>query len=388
MHFRGQGNYKFVLPALRPFINSIEGKADRNRSVADLILQLRGDETLFWRIVLFSPFGPKSKSDAKNVFVDWITPESPTDIAHPPIDGYFVSPSSILGSLDLQIRRLMALITTGSAIFNVKVAPVNTNYRCLTPTFRYATGMTHFCQSFRLSPIKLGNLAPALFGVEVSYIRFSGPIAFRETVWASRLFRKSADFIPVCASVNPFVLVPHLCEENALERFACELLMWYQQAGLSALAGGQTDVTFSTIPSLQWFLLALCGVPPQFAHTAAPFYCDTKNRFAYYYPRVSYWESPECQIMERAHIAYEFFALLGEPEIAVVDSFMSICVYGLQEVPEGTVLGEFLRECIENRFPQPLVEFGSREELVALLRSNDEILKRVTERVAPRIETG
>jgi hypothetical protein len=76
--------------------------------------------------------------------------------------------------------------------------------------------------------------------------------------------------------------------------------------------------------------------------------------------------------------------LLGEPEITVIDSFMLICVYGVGEVPENSALGEFLRDCIDTRFPQPLIEFGSRERLVALLRSNDEILKRVAERVAAK----
>jgi hypothetical protein len=251
----------------------------------------------------------------------------------------------------------------------------------------YATGITHFCQSFQLFPIKLGSINPSLFGVEVTYIRFIGQIAFRETVWASRLFRKSADFIPVCASVNPLVLVPHLCEENLLERFACELLPGYQQNCLSALAGGQTDITFSTIPALQWIILVLCGVPPQFARATAPFYCDIKNRLANYYPRVSYWESPELEIMDRAHIAYDFFVLIGEPEITVVDSFMAISVYGVEEVPENSVLGAFLNGCIETRFPQPIVEFGPREQLVALLRANDDILARATERVAAKATT-
>jgi hypothetical protein len=184
---------------------------------------------------------------------------------------------------------------------------------------KHATATPHFRQCFRLVPKLGGSAGPSLFAVEAKYMRFSEDSAFEETIWMSRMFRKSNDFIPVCASLNPLVLTPHLRDEGVLERFVIELMNVYHQHCLSVIAGGISDLTFSTLPNLQWLLLALWGVPAQLKRDPSPIYGDCQSRFAYYYPGLSYWTGPDCCIAERAHISYEFFPLLGEPPVAVMD---------------------------------------------------------------------
>jgi hypothetical protein len=106
------------------------------------------------------------------------------------------------------------------------------------------------------------------------------------------MFRESNDFIPVCASLKPQVLTPHLRDDGILERFVIELMNVCHQHCISVSAGGISDVTFSTLPKLQWLLLALWGVPAQLKRDASPIYGDCLSGLAYYYPALSYWTGP------------------------------------------------------------------------------------------------
>jgi hypothetical protein len=383
MNIRWDGNYSFVLPALLPYINSIQSEVDGTGSVDDLIVQLSGDDTLFSRIVLFSARGPKPKPELKNIIVDWITPEEAPLVGRPSIDGYFLSHCA---DMNEQIARLVKNIANGSDIFNLVITTSIAHYKCHRQTYKYAGATSEFCQSFKLLPSKLSNsVVPAIFAVEVSYVRFKKRVSLKELIWTTQSFKKSNDFIPVCASVNPFVLVPRLYEKGILERFVCELMISYHQNCLSAIAGGSTDITFSTLPNLQWLLLALGGVPQQFVRSFAPFYCDLRTRFAYYYPCVSFWEDANYCIIERSHIDYSFYALLGEPAITVIDSFYEIEIYGMTEVSDGSRLSTFLNGCIEKRFPRPSIRFHSKEKIAALLRSTEEVLKGVVATVAAKV---
>jgi hypothetical protein len=64
---------------------------------------------------------------------------------------------------------------------------------------------------------------------------------------------------------------------------------------------------------------------------------------------------------ERAHVSYEFFALLGEPPVPVMDSLYEIDVFGMGGTEEGSALSNFLRKCAEKRFPQRLIEYRPKE---------------------------
>jgi hypothetical protein len=347
--------------------------------VDDLVVQLSGDDGLFSRIVLFSARGPRRKPEVKNVFIDWVTPKSGTEIVGPPIDGYFLS--TVTG---VQIARLMQLIATGPAIFNVEVTPYitpNTHYQCKLQQFRYARAITHFCQSFRLTSVKTsGSSTPPVFGVKVEYIRYERQVAYREMIWSSRTFLKSKDFIPVCASVNPLVLIPHLCEDNKLEEFVNELLIRYNQSCLPGIAeGGSPDVTFSAFTDLQYIIRTLSGVPPAIVSRQAPFYCNIDNRLSHYYPRVSYWEGPDSCLTDRACIDYPFYAGLGEPGITVIDSLSQINIFGVAEVPPESSLEAFVKSCFENRFPQPDVRFHPKKILMDILIDTDQRIRRVVE---------
>jgi hypothetical protein len=177
--------------------------------------------------------------------------------------------------------------------------------------------------------------------------------------------------------VDPFVLIPHLWEEKILEKFSTSLLAGYHQHCLSAIAGGRAaDFTFSAFPNLQWLWRAFCGVPPRVAPRPVPFYGDIRTRFNYYYPRVSYWEGPNCCVTDRACIDFAFYTLLGEPEITVIDSFCEIHVFGVLESPPGSSLDKFLNECRFSRFPQPSVGFFRKDQIQEVLKDTDALIRK------------
>jgi hypothetical protein len=107
---------------------------------------------------------------------------------------------------------------------------------------------------------------------------------------------------------------------------------------------------------------------------------------AYDYPGLSYWTGPDCCIAERAHISYEFFALLGEIPVAVMDSLYNIDVFGMGGPEEGSALSNFLRKCAEKRFPQRLIEYRPKESLVKLLLANEGLFKKVEKEFALKID--
>jgi hypothetical protein len=102
-----------------------------------------------------------------------------------------------------------------------------------------------------------------------------------------------------------------------------------------------------------------------------PIYCDLRSRRSHYYPSVSYWEGQDSCIAENAHMSWQFWRLLGEPQIAVVDCFYTISVFGTDSIAPDSQLYGFLAKCLDDRFPQPPVEFYARAQLVALLQSID-----------------
>jgi hypothetical protein len=368
----GCRNFSDSLSILGNFLRAIEAQPNPNRSVDNLIEQLTGDDNLFARIVLFSTRGPKRR-EIRNVFVDWIMPDTVISVPAPGIDGYFLSLSSGSGDMDVQIRRLMKIITSELRIFNVEISADISGYKLARKDYRCSTAIRHFHQTFHLTPSKFGTTALALLGVEVKFIHFTADGACEKTIWMSKSFKKSNDFIPVCSTINHWLLIPVLCDAKTIEEFIGNLRRAYETNCLLAIAGANDDPddTFSTLPVLQWFLLALFGRPPQFRLPMCPIYCDLRSRLSHYYPSVSYWEGQDNCIAENAHMSWQFWRLLGEPEIAVIDCFYTISVFGTESVAPDSQLDGFLTKCLDDRFPQPPVEFYSAAKLVALLQSSD-----------------
>jgi hypothetical protein len=376
-------NFPYMLPLLIPFIDTIVGRKGLH-SVKNLIEQLSGEEWLFSRVVLFSPRTP-DRSDARNVFVDWIHPDTALDVTNPQIDGYFLSMSSSPGGIDTQLVRLMELISR-NVIFNLELKASAVNCKWRSGRMHHATGTLYFRQSFDLVP-KSGNSADqCLFGVEARYTAFRPRCVYEETICMTRAFRRSNDFIPVCASINPLVLVPHFAEKGHLERFIIELMTAYHQHCLLAIAGATYDLTFSTLPNLQWLLIGHFGVFERHPGSPTPGYGDWLSIFAYFCSRFSYWTGADCCIAERAYVTEEFYSLLGEPPVAVVDSFHRICVYGIEAAEEGSQLAAFIADCSEKRFPQPCVVFRPREEFTTVLSRNRDLFMRVESGLSARVD--
>jgi hypothetical protein len=197
----GCRNFSNSLSILENFLSAIEGHPSPNRSVDNLIEQLSGDDNLFARIVLFSIRGPRRRK-VRNVFVDWILPDTEVSVPGPGIDGYFLSLSSGSGEIGVQIRRLMEIITSELRIFNVEITADISGYKLTRKDFRYSTAIRHFHQTFRLTPIKFGTMAPALLGVEVKFVHFTADGACEKTIWIAKSFKNSNDFIPACSTIN------------------------------------------------------------------------------------------------------------------------------------------------------------------------------------------
>jgi hypothetical protein len=392
LNLRWDGNYPHALPLLAPYLAALGAGAGAGaaRSADDLAAQLAGDATLFSRILLFSPRAPARRAP-RNVCLDWVLPAPAPAPARPAVDGYFLLAPADPAAAAAQIRRLVELVVSDGAVFNVDVTASVTAYKFTARgaaaadvrRLQYAAATRHFRECFRLVPLKLGGAGPSLFAVEARFLRFHPQGVFEETVWLCRQFRKSADFIPVCASLNPFVLAPILCDDDALEAFVVALMNDYHQHCLAAIAGGVSDLTFAALPNLQWLLHVLWGPPPRHQ---TPIYGDVVSRFTRYRPWLSYWTGPHHCIAERVVIGSRPFKLLGQPAVAVLDSFDEIAVYGLPEADPRSPLGVFIAGCVGKRFPKPIVAFKPQREFFAILEANDGMFKRVMEGLAARVD--
>ncbi|OHT11054.1 hypothetical protein TRFO_19468 [Tritrichomonas foetus] len=266
------------IEALKKYIKSIDSENDSSKHFVNrLIFQLSGKNTLFSEIVLFSSKGP-SKTEKRQIFVNWVSPKNRIK-KRPCIDGFFVCED--FPNPEEQIRYMIEKISKSPAIFNVKINAYVTNYKCQTDPVEFATAKENFSQAFRLTPVKFSsNISPSIFGVEMSYIKFNKKFTgiveenddengdtqkeerncsffyevYKETIWNSKVFKKSTDFIPVISGVNPFLLIPHIYgNQTFYENFLKNLYENYSQHCNASLAGDSDDFTFSTVPELQWF---------------------------------------------------------------------------------------------------------------------------------------
>jgi hypothetical protein len=358
LNLQDGGNYRSSLPVLEEFINSLLFDSFSRKPSPDIdafVRQLSGDPRLFARIVLFSSRRPL-KCPENNIFMDWITPVSEIH-SRCKICGYYLPLSPTSPDAEMQIDHLMHQITTGSPIFNVRVNGQVTNYRFQTVEARYASAITHFCQSFGpLTPTSklTASLLPALFGIDVRYIRFAGQTVLEERISITRLFRKSNDFIPVCLGLNPELIVPYF-DRDGLKKFVNRLMYLYHENVLRALPGDSIDYTFSAIPKLQWLLRSLSRAD------GSPYrrYSDVETRFRYYCPKITYWNDCNEIVARGCPFDLTFYKLLGSPPIAVLDRFLDIEIFGItfEDLVEDSQLDMFLSKCRDDRFPEPRLAF-------------------------------
>lgn len=350
---RKPANFVSHLKPLKKFINSIKSDINNGNStgfsptqrsqnpnekqvaknpIDYFVEQLIGDDHLFSEIVLFSTNGPKIEIN-KQIFIDWITPDSDVK-SKPLIDGYFIS--SNIPNPKEQIKYMIQKISENPIIFNVEVNSYVTNYKFIqnantTSHFSqflpfssvssilssnlqplapsgisplislvsqcsssYSTAHPNFSVSYQLfSSTKFTNAfnlySPSYLGIETTYIKFFNNNVFKETIWTTRVFKKSSDFIPTISTLNPYLLIPHLCSESAfkvhstqtqkmskfnrrsktltpmkielnssdrslVETFVLNLIKNYRSLCVVSIPGKYDDFTFSTIPELQWFL--------------------------------------------------------------------------------------------------------------------------------------
>lgn len=302
---------------------------DGKNPIDHLIQQLNGDDHLFSEIVLFSTNGP-TQEPSKQIFIDFVSPDSNIK-SRPLIDGYFIC--SDIPNPKEQIQYMIEKIGENPVIFNVEINAYVTNYRFIqnsnftshftqfspfsalssissssvqplsNSTFSlvpqvstfYSTANPNFSVSFQLfTTTKFTNafnlFSPSYLGIETTYIKFFHNNVFKETIWTSRVFKKSSDFIPTITTVNPYVLIPYLCVESAfnvqaaqnqklkdmkrqaqshlsisvknqerslVESFVLYLIKNYRYLCIVSIPGKFDDFTFSTVPELQWFLRIL-----------------------------------------------------------------------------------------------------------------------------------
>jgi hypothetical protein len=392
-------NYPSSLKILKEFLAGIifdASSPEISRGVDDLIQQLSEDPKLFARIVLFST-RPPTLCPTHNVFVDVITP-SPID-PPPNICGYFLSVSPWSHHADLQIQHFIHHVTTDSPVFNVEIIPLLTNYRMRSSVFPYASAVTHFCQKFiQLTPLKMNpSVAPALFGVDVRYLKFSNSGVQEERISISRLFRKSNDFIPVCAGLNPLLFIPHFDEpnldestlyESRLYKFVYLLMKAYHENCVDVMAGDPIDYTFSMIPKLQLFLFSLFQSKHFQSKSQVSFrYSDVASRISYYYPTVSYWRDCHECIALNSRFELPFFRLLGSPPICIFDRFLRIEIFGLQQeaVTADSPLDVFLKNCQEGRLPTPMLKFKPMDgQFLARFPLANQLLHEIREKLGPK----
>jgi hypothetical protein len=371
-------NFSTDQPILKSFLDSLifsNSPNDRRGNVDDLIAQLSGDPRLFVRIVLFSTYGPSDCPD-QNVFVDWVCPVLDKSRTVP-IGGYFLC---INGEkqLEAQLGHLIQLITTKPMVFNLEVSAFVTHYKIQSSRSRYATGLPHFCQNFALRPSRAlsASAIPSLFGVETKYLRFEDSKVYEETIWVSEYYRKSSDFIPVCSGLDPKIIIPQF-EKRKLAAFVADLVRAFRENCSAMLPGAEMDYTFSSMPTLQPFLLYLFAVrdPPD----TQPFqiYASAEDRAANFIPRVCYWLDPQHCIASKCRFDVLLYRLLGNPPIALFDMFTEIHVFGISDrnIEPDSALGKSLSDSVRDRFPKPFVRYRSHESVGSVLPSTERVVE-------------
>ena len=370
-------NYKQHLNIIHKYLTSVKPEADENHSVDSLIEQLVGESTLFSRIVLFGPRGP-TRRETKMIFVDWVSPVDFTGAVT--FDGYFLSEEAVgVANMQHQVVRLMHEIASWKPIFNVEITAYVTGYKLVNNKHEYAGAPRSMCQAFQVQP-KVTSLCQLSFGVEVKYVRFADGCLFNETVWISRVFSKSSDFIPICTGLRPWVLICTLPHDR-FAKFLRDLITHYTQNCTSTLAGKATETTFSTVPHCQIFLSYMYNRSRIGTLRLPRVFCDPKFYLGVYHPCVSFWtDFDTCLATNCCHDEF-FYKLMGQPPIVVLDKVQSIVIFETNitndPIPDTTSLGRFLALLTSERFPEPMVYRANIQDIYKsnIFDDKDEIIK-------------
>lgn len=349
---------------LDPFIRNIKAESEHGHGVDDLIRQLKGDNTIFSRIILFSNRGPSSREE-KNICVDWISPSMVSNPTPINIDGYFLDTSLYAYDCEPcheQIRKLIEKATSEDQYYNITIKAEVTNYRCSKTFFQYASCAHHFYQTFTLSPQKfLGSILPSVFSVEAEYHHFKGNIAYVETQWCSHSYPKSENFIPVASGVDPYQLMPYLLSNQMLDKFVDNLYDAYNQ-NISTFPGDPPDNTFAVFPNLQLFLRVLHLYKSNDSNNLKIIASNAQSRVFHsyhsrssaFYPSLSLWADQETCIASKCTINYYFYLQMQSPPIVVFDESRAISIFIDGVITPGSKLEKAINFEIEDRFPKPV----------------------------------
>lgn len=361
-------NYKRHLNIIRPYLESLkcETRIDEDHGIDSLIDQLVGENSLFSRIVLFGPRAPKRR-ETKMLFVDWISPIDFSGAAT--FDGLFLSEQTVGASnMELQIKRMMHEIAIWKPIFNIEITAHLTGYKIVRQKYEYAGGLRCFSQLFSIQP-KVTSLGQFSFAVEVKYVRFLDGHLSYETIWMAKSFPRSSDFIPICMSIRPWVLISLLAPDR-LDKFLKDLISHYSQYCTSTLAGKPGELTFSTVPRCQRFLSyayrrdILSGTQTT---TFPRVFCDMKHYFGEFYPRLSLWADFDTCVARNCFHDKTFYRLMGEPPIIVMDKVHEIVIFEREmtnePIPDSCALGGFLAFLFSERFPEPVIIRASLKDV-------------------------
>ena len=372
------------LPTLEPFIKSIICDPENSAGIDNLVKQLKGDNNLFARIILFSNRGP-SQREEKNICIDWISPARPEiDLSHN-IDGYFLDTS--IYSFDKepaleQIRNLIQKATDVDQIFNVKITADVTNYKCNQTEFTYAACVSHFSQTFTLSPQKIfGSILPSMFGVYVSYVHFEGNVAYNEIEWCSQKYTKSDNFIPVAAGIDPYQLMPYLLNNNELDSFISELYEAYHQS-IDNLAGSTPDNSFAVFPNLQTFLRVKfwkrAEIFSNFKHNRV--FLSYYSRSSMFYPNITLWADQNTCISKKCPLNKFFYLQMQSPPIVVFDEVQAISIYTDDpEISKDSKLYKEVEHEETDRFPKPIIIKYSMKDINSIFVDSMDLYDRVKE---------
>ena len=376
----------------------------------DLINQLNGNDELFVQINLFSVNGP-NKTEQKQLFLNWVTCEKIYD-KRPILDGYFISDELL--DIKKQIKYMIRKIINNPVVFNIEINAYITNYK--KPNFQsfYATAKQNFSMVFQLDTSKFGSLnINSNFAIQMFFYKIINGKFYTETIWNSRLFKKSPEFIPIISSMNPKLLIPLIISNQTFfENFIITLLGKYKSYCIELIPGSSNDFTFSTVPELQWFLRVLFE-RPEFSkrfykyfkrklekknedlsrndqieneiyflrlwrNKSFPISCDFKSNFARCFPLVSYWENENSCIAQCCPFDIRYYELINSPSIILIDMLIHMIIFAnIQEIPKDSKLSSFIKENKKIRFPKPSVSILPIDYCVKLFPSKSKLYSKV-----------
>lgn len=302
---------------------------------------------LYARVIWFSPHDPKfgtgsidSIPELKKTFLDWI---SPTSIDNPQkVNGFYID--SKLSQLDCnyhtsQVINLFSRISKSIPIYDVCISASVTNAEFLNGTnIHYVSCADEFFSHQFL--LRCDEKMPSKLSINVSYTSFEDEVPHKESIFFSKIFHKSNDFISVASTLDPYVMIPYLNSQNLVSdktiaspsvQFISQLYMQYNEV-YSEMPGKESFnkniLNFSAMPNLQPLLQSETYPKIQRKYYRdIPFKDTYKSRYYAILPNISFWIDFDSMISNHCHPFEQFYSLLGRPPIVVLDTVSIISIF-------------------------------------------------------------